>query len=131
VRLLLVGATAAALSGLPSTVHALATGADVLASTRAAGTLIPRAGNKVLAGVVAHLTLSAFWTTVLAAVNRHRQLGVTGGAAAGIVIAALDLELVGRRHPAIRDLPRVPQWLDHVAFGALVGGLLTRDASDA
>jgi hypothetical protein len=131
VRLLLAGATAAALSGLPSTVHALATGADVLASTRAAGTLIPRARNKVLAGVLAHLAVSAFWTTVLAAVNRHRRLGAAGGAAAGIVIAALDLELIGRHHPAIRDLPRVPQWLDHVAFGALVGGLLTRDASAA
>jgi hypothetical protein len=49
---------------------------------------------------------------------------VVGGGVAGLVIAAIDLEVVGRRHPAIRALPRVPQWLDHVAFGAIVGGLL-------
>ncbi len=46
--------------------------------------------------------------------------GVLGGAVAGLVIAALDLGVIGRRYPEIRALPRVPQVLDHVAFGVLV-----------
>jgi hypothetical protein len=131
VRVFLVGAVAAVLSGLPSTVHALATGKDVLASTRAAGSLVPQVKNRLLAGILAHVAISAFWTAILATVDQHRKLGMTGGAAAGLAIAALDLKLIARDYPEIRDLPQVPQWVDHVAFGALVGGLLTRDASGA
>jgi hypothetical protein len=131
VNRILAGATAALLSGLPSTVHAVLTGRDPLAATRAAGTLLPGRKHRpnAVAGVVAHVAVSAFWTVVLAAVNRRRRLGTTGGAVAGLVIAALDLELVGRGLPAIRNLPRAPQWADHIAFGALVGWLLTRDAA--
>jgi hypothetical protein len=44
-------------------------------------------------------------------------------------IAALDLELIGRRYPHIAALPRLPQWLDHMAFGALLGAMLGRPAS--
>ncbi|GAB3880879.1 hypothetical protein GCM10029964_036020 [Kibdelosporangium lantanae] len=124
VRVLRAGAVAAVLSGLPSTIHAVVTGRDVLASTRAAGTLVPLVRNRLVAGVVAHVAVSAFWTVVLAAVDQRRKLGVTGGAAAGLVIATLDLEVVGRLFPEVRALPRGPQWADHVAFGALVGGLL-------
>jgi hypothetical protein len=40
------------------------------------------------------------------------------------VIAAVDLKIAGRRYPAIQELPQVPQWLDHVAFGAIVGAML-------
>ncbi|NKE63214.1 hypothetical protein FXN61_43420 [Lentzea sp. PSKA42] len=107
---------AALLSGLPSTVHALATGGDPLRATKAAGSLV---GGGVGAGVVVHLAVSAFWTFVL---TRLRVRGVVGGAVAGLVIAALDLEVIGRRNERIRSLPRVPQWLDHVAFGVLVAG---------
>lgn len=64
-----------------------------------------------------HLAVSAFWAFVL---TRLRVRGVVGGAVAGLVIAAVDLEVVGRRNPQIRALPRIPQWLDHVAFGVLV-----------
>jgi hypothetical protein len=119
----LAGSAAAALSGLPSTVHALATGRDVLAATRAAGTLVP-GRRDALTGAAVHVAVSAAWVVVLAGVDRRRKLGVLGGAVAGAAIAALDLEIVGRRYPAVRELPRVPQWLDHVAFGAIVGGLL-------
>lgn len=118
------GVVAAVFSGAPSTLHALLTGRDVLAAVRAAGTLAPGGKSNVLAGAAAHAVVSAGWTVVLAAVNRRRRLGVAGGAVAGLVIAAADLELAGRWYPAIRDLPRVPQWLDHVAFGAIVGGML-------
>jgi hypothetical protein len=118
------GAVAAVLSGLPSTVHAALTGREVLAAARAAGTLMPVGKSDVVAGVAAHLVVSAGWTVVLAAVNRRRRLGVLGGAVAGLVIAAVDLRIVGRRCSAIQELPQVPQWLDHVAFGAIVGGML-------
>ena len=39
---------------------------------------------------------------------------------AGLVIAGLDLGVVGRHNPEIQALPKVPQWLDHVVFGVLV-----------
>jgi hypothetical protein len=119
------GLIAAMLSGAPSTLHALATKNDVLAATRAAGTLLGK--PSITRGALAHLALSAGWTAVLTAVHRHRPLTATTGALAGLAIAALDLELVGRNVPAIRALPRWPQWADHVAFGALVGGLLARN----
>ena len=55
--------------------------------------------------------------------TRLRVRGVFGGAVAGeLLIAALDLEVVGRNNVRMRALPRGPQWLDHVAFGVLVAG---------
>ncbi|MBB5954010.1 hypothetical protein FHS29_000580 [Saccharothrix tamanrassetensis] len=113
---------AAIFGGVPSTVHALLTGRDALAATKAAGTLLGRPG--VARGVLAHVGVSVFWTAVLAAVDRRRPLGVAGGALAGALVAAVDLEVVGRRYPAVRALPRGPQWADHVAFGVLVGASL-------
>jgi hypothetical protein len=125
-RVVLAGSLAATLSGLPSTVHAVVTGRDVLGAAKAAGTLFPGRRDRPDArlGAVAHFVVSAGWVAVLATVDRRRKLGVVGGAVAGLVIAALDLEIIGRRYPAIRALPQGPQWADHVAFGAIVGGLL-------
>jgi hypothetical protein len=118
---------AALFSGLPSTVHALATGGDLLQATRAAATLMPgrRYTSGVTAGIAVHLLISAGWTVVLTAVDRRCRLGLLGGAAAGLLIATLDLEIIGRTRPAIQALPRLPQWLDHIAFGAIVGVLLS------
>jgi hypothetical protein len=126
-RIVIAGAIATSCSGLPSTLHALATGGDLLQATRAAATLVPGRRNRpgVLAGAAVHVLVSAAWTTALAAVDRRHRLGPLGGGAAGMLIAALDLEVVGRANPAIRSLPRAPQWLDHVAFGTIVGTLLS------
>jgi hypothetical protein len=122
-RVVIAGAVAATCSGLPSTVYALATGGDLLQATRAAATLVPgRRG--VVTGAAVHVVVSAGWTAALAAADRRHRLGLLGGGAAGMLIAALDLEVVGRSNPAIGALPRLPQWLDHVAFGAIVGALL-------
>jgi len=123
-RIVAAGVVAATCSGLPSTVHAVLTGRDALAATRAAGTLLPGRQPNALAGLAVHLAVSASWTAVLATIDHRHRLGVRGGAAAGALIAALDLEVLGRDYPAIRALPRWPQWLDHVAFGAIVGALL-------
>lgn len=127
------GLLAAVLSGAPSTTWALLRGTDVLAATRAAGTLVPgrrRREGDVLAGLGAHVVLSAFWTLVLAAAlpRRGGAAGATAGAAAGLAIAAVDLGWAGRRYPAIRALPAGPQWADHVAFGAVAGYLLGPDS---
>ncbi len=118
---------AVVLSGLPSTLHALATGRSPLQATKAAASLAPvarhrAAGSATLAGTlvrgaIVHVAVSAWWAFVL---PRLRVRGVLGGAVAGLLIAALDLEVVGRRCPELRALPRVPQWLDHVAFGVLI-----------
>lgn len=120
------GAAAALFGGVPSTVHALTTGGDLLQATRAAGTLVPGRRDRpgAAAGVAVHLTVSTSWTLVLATVDRRYRLGPYGGAAAGLLIAMLDLAIIGRAYPAIESLPRLPQWLDHVAFGAVAGVVL-------
>jgi hypothetical protein len=118
---------AGVLSGVPSTVWALRTGEDPLASSRAAGSLLlgPRRPGllRLAAAVPVHAALSFGWAAVLARVLPRRH-ETAWGAVGGAAIAALDLGLVGRRVPAIAALPQVPQWADHVAFGAAVGATL-------
>ena len=118
---------AAVLSGAPSTVHALATGRDPLAATKVAGAiLLPgsrRALPLVLAAVPVHLALSLGWARVL---DRLGARGPARGAAASLAIATLDLGVVGRRLPRVRALPLVPQILDHLAYGVVVGVVLER-----
>ena len=105
---------------------ALVRGDDVLAATRAAGTLVPGRRDRpgVVAGIAVHAVLTLWWTAVLRAALRRvgGRAGIGVGALGGAAIAALDLT-AGRRCPAVRALPQVPQWADHLAFGALVGVL--------
>jgi hypothetical protein len=121
------GSIAATLSGLPSTVHALATGGDPWAATLAAGsTLLPhetRRGRLVAAATVLHAALSLGWALVLSAALPRRH-PFAAGAAAGLGIASLDLGVVGRRLPRIRALPLGPQVADHVAYGMVVMAVL-------
>jgi hypothetical protein len=123
------GAFAGVLSGAPSTVHALATGRSPFDAVQAAGTLLlpddapPSA--RTAAGVLAHGAISLGWGVVLAAVLPRRR-AVVWGALAGLAIAGLDLGVLGRHWPRIRALPTVPQVADHVAFGALVGAVVSR-----
>ena len=113
---------AATLSGVPSTVWALAKGRDPLEAALAAGAMLvgehASKPKRLAAAVPVHLAISLGWTVVLDRTlpRRHRVLT---GAAAGLAIAALDLGVVGRRIPAIAALPLGPQIADHVAFGAL------------
>ena len=124
------GAVAAVLSGAPSTVHALASGRSPFDAVEAAGTLLlpddapPSA--RAAAGVLAHGAISLGWGVVLAVVLPRRRT-VVWGALAGLAIAGLDLGVLGRRRwPRIRALPLGPQVADHVAFGALVGAVVSR-----
>ena len=124
-RVLRAAAWAAALSGIPSTVHALATGRDPLEATRAAGTiLLPRETRPerlLAAAVPVHLAISLGWTVVL---DRAGVRGALRGGIAGLVIAGLDLGIAAKRFPRVRRLPVGPQLADHAAFGAIAGHLL-------
>jgi hypothetical protein len=127
-RILRAALAAAALSGIPSTAHALATRRDPLEAAFAAGTiLLPRETRPerlLAAAVPVHLALSLGWTVVL---DRAGVRGVRTGVAAGLAIAALDLGVVGRRFPRLRALPVGPQLADHAAFGAIAGVLLAEE----
>jgi len=115
---------AGTVSGLPSTTWTIARHQDVLASTRAAGTLLAPAtagaNRQLAAGALAHALLSTGWAAALVA-GLPRRGTVAAGAAAGLAIGALDLTLARRIAPAIAALPRLPQLADHAAFGAVVG----------
>ena len=104
------------------------TGRDPLAAARAAGNIVlpadATAGRLLAAGAAVHSVISVFWASVLVQVLPRRR-AVLWGAVAGSGIAAVDLGLLARRFPLIRALPVVPQWADHIAFGALVGAVVT------
>ncbi|MDQ3679863.1 MAG: hypothetical protein M3378_04825 [Actinomycetota bacterium] len=119
---LAAGAVAGLVSGAPSTTAAVVTGRDPLEAVRAAGSLV---GSPTLgAGAVVHVAVSLAWGVALAAVLPRRR-SLLWGAAAGAAIAALDLGVVARRFPRIRELPSLPQVADHVAYGAVVGAVLS------
>lgn len=119
-------AIASVVSGAPSTLHALLTGRGLLDAARAAGTLAPGRTHRpgLVAGGIVHAVVSGFWGVVLGLVLPRRHT-VLWGAFAGFAIAAVSLPAGGRSRPALAALPQVPQWADNVAFGAVVGWLLS------
>lgn len=120
---------AAVLSGIPSTIHALATGKDPLEATYAAGTMVLPGEDRphvlVAAGIPVHIAISLFWGAVFAATLPRRK-PVIGGIVAGAAIAALDLGPLGRRFPRVGALPVLPQIADHLAFGMITSYRLSR-----
>lgn len=120
---------AAAMSGVPSTVWALARGRDPLEATLAAGSvLLPhetRRTRLLVAAVPVHVALSFGWAAVLARVLPPRR-EIVSGAFAGLVIGVVDLAVARRLFPRVRALPLGPQLADHVAYGATVGCVLAR-----
>jgi hypothetical protein len=121
------GLAGAACSAIPSTVWSLVRGDDVLEGGRAAGAmLLPHERRTVVLLVAAtpvHLAISMGWAAVLASAlprGREPAWGIVGG----MLIATLDLALIGRRIPAIRTLPQGRQWADHAAYGLSVGLVL-------
>ena len=123
------GLIAGAVSGTPSTLHALCNGGDPWQATLAAGSLLlpheTRSRRLVAGALVVHGVLSFGWAAVLTATLPRRHT-VTWGAVAGAVIAALDLGVVGRHNARIRALPGLAQLADHVAFGVTVGAVVSR-----
>ena len=116
---------AAALSGIPSTLHALATGRDPLAAALAAGSiLLPNETGRarlLAAAVPVHLAVSLGWTVAL---DRAGVRTARAGALAGLAIGALDLGIAAKAFPRVRALPLGPQLADHAAFGAIAATLL-------
>jgi hypothetical protein len=118
-------AVAALLSGAPSTLHALlttgslrATGSYVYDATRAIGTLVPPGRPGLAHGAIVHVGISAAVGEGLArTLPRHRS--AAWGAAVGFAIGVVNIGLIGRRFPAIKALPLIPQLADHIAFGTL------------
>jgi hypothetical protein len=123
------GGVAALLSGVPSTLDALARRTNPLEASLAAGTLLlpreQRASRLLPAALVAHAALSLGWALVLAVVLPRRGTPAWS-LPAGLLIAALDLGIVGRRFERIRELRTAPQVLDHLAYAATVGCVLSR-----
>lgn len=115
-------------SGLPSTLYALATGADPLEATRAAGAmLVPPTSDTptlVAAAAFVHPAVSLFWTAVFAFLlpREHVLAWAVAGAAA---VALLDLLVIAPLvFPSVAALPFWPQFADHLMWGALLGGML-------
>ncbi len=123
---LLAIAVAATVSGAPSTLVALHKKTPITGAARAAGALLGR--QSMARGIAAHTMVSLGWGMVLTTLlprGRRTATGVLAGAAIGV----LDLGLVGRHLPGIRDLELGPQLLDHIAFGGALG--LTLDLLEA
>lgn len=116
-------AAAALLSGAPSALMSYRrhravgpTAADLLGATRAAGTLLPPGRPGLARGALAHAGVSMLCGELLARTLPPRG-SAAWGAGAGLAIGYVNLVLIGRRFPAIRALPLLPQLADNVAFG--------------
>ena len=125
---------AALLSGLPSTIHALIVKGDPFEATAAAGSiLLPREARRsrlVVAAIPVHLGLSITWAAAMTAVLPRRNPTLEG-TVAGLVIAAIDLGIIGPQFPRIRALRPLPQIADHIAFGVLVATTLGRSCASS
>lgn len=124
---LTAGLAGAVCSAIPSTVWSLVRGEDVLEGGRAAGAMVlpHERRTAVLLAIAApvHLAISLGWAAVIA-VALPRGGEPARGVVGGMVIATLDLTLIGRRIPCIAALPQGRQWADHVAYGLAVGLVL-------
>lgn len=116
---------ATVVSGLPSTVHAVITGNDVMEATRAAGAMIVSPDSSLpqlfAAAAIVHGAVSLFWASILTPVLPHRRT-VYWAIAASALIAVLDLRIIApMMFPEVARLPFWPQFADHLMWGACVG----------
>jgi hypothetical protein len=126
--LLAAGWTAALLSGIPSTVYALATGADATEATRTAGAMLIPASSGLpalfAAAAVAHLTISFFWAAILVAILPRKHV-IAWATTAAALIGIFDLRIIAPLFfPQVADLPLGPQMADHLMWGASLGWAL-------
>jgi hypothetical protein len=121
------GLVGAVCSAIPSTVWSLMRGDDALDGARAAGAMVlPNERRTVVLVAIAapvHLAISLGWATLMAA-GLPRGGEPARGVVGGMVIATVDLALIGRRIPSIAALPQGRQWADHAAYGLAVGLVL-------
>ena len=94
-------------------------------ATCAIGTLVPPGRPGFVRGAIVHLGISVACGEVLARALPERN-SVSWGAAAGLAIGVVNVGVIGRRFPAIRALPLVPQLADNLAFGVVFAFIVDR-----
>ncbi len=112
------------LSGIPSTLYALATGRDAMEATRAAAAMFPLSDNVFIDAALVHTAVSLFWAGLLALAlpARHTTAWAVGAAA---MIGILDLRVIAPRFfPEVAALELWPQMADHLMWGACFGLVL-------
>lgn len=123
--MLYASAVASALSGAPSTAYAMATTRSRTATTdyvrdatTRIGVLMPPFRPGFARGAAAHVVISALAGEALGrALPRRHSVG--WGAVAGLLMGVVNVGVIGRRIPAIAELPLAPQLADNVAFGMI------------
>ena len=128
--LLIAGSVAALVSGLPSTLFALATGGDVTEATRAAGAMLIPASSSFrelfLAAAVVHTAVSFFWAAILVLILPRARVMLWASVAA-LAIGLFDLLVIAPLFfPEVADLSLGPQMADHLMWGASLGWVLAR-----
>ena len=105
------------LSGIPSTLYALLTGGDAMEATRAAGAMAGRP-DSIVAAVLVHMLVSAFWAVVLWRLLPARYT-ILWAVLASAAIGLLDLKLIAPAFfPDVAALAFWPQFADHLMWGA-------------
>ncbi|MGZ5153438.1 MAG: hypothetical protein ACXWI6_25360 [Burkholderiales bacterium] len=122
---IVAGSAATVLSGLPSTIYSVLTGADVLAPTRAVGRMLVSAGASevqlFVAAALVHTAVSFFWAAFLIFVLPGKHVTFWSVIAAAL-IGVLDLRIIARLFfPEVAALAFWPQMADHVMWGASFG----------
>lgn len=123
-RGVVAGLVAWPLSELPSATGHLRAGRPWWSTDAAAATLVRRSPSPVL-GAALRAAVAVNWGVVLSRWLDRRH-PVAHGAVAGLALAGFEYGLVGRRRPAVRALPALPQVADQVVFGAVAGAVLER-----
>jgi hypothetical protein len=116
------------LSGIPSTLYALLTGADPTEATRAAGAMLLRSETSLpklfAAAVMVHAAVSLFWAAALWLALPYRKTTLWA-LLASAAIAVLDLRIIAPAYfPEVAALDFWPQFADHLMWGACVGLVL-------
>jgi hypothetical protein len=127
---LVAGSVATVLSGVPSTLYGVLTGADIAEPTRAAGAMLIAANSSdpqlFIAAAVIHITVSFFWAGVLILIL-PRTFVVSGCVLAALLIGILDLRVIAPCfYPEVARLPFLPQMADHLMWGTCLGLVLRR-----
>lgn len=119
---------ATVLSGIPSTIYAVVSGADPLEATIAAGAMLlpgeASVAKRIAAAALVHPMVSAFWAAAVAYLVPPRHV-LSWAVIASIAIALLDLRIIAPVFfPDVAALDFWPQLADHVMWGACFGGTL-------
>jgi hypothetical protein len=119
-------------SGLPSTAEVLvrtrsirAAGNYVFDATARIGVLVPPFRPGLVRGAVAHAALSLLVAEAMGE-TLPSQRSVAWGGAAGLIVGVVTVGMIGRRIPAIRELPLGPQLADNATFGLVFAAIADR-----